>query len=505
MDGIFISYRRDDSAGYAGRLYDRLIPRFGASRVFMDVEGIEPGADFVTAIEEAVGSCRVLVVIIGDEWLSTPDAAGRRRLDDPHDFIRLETVTALTRGIRVVPVLVGGALMPRAEELPDDLKPLARRQAIEISHKQWEATTDELIHALEGMLGTGAGCTTPVAGEASSPAPLAAPLPDKEEGRGKTLVFGAAVVALIVGGGVWGLMGPDEGEDGPSGQGPNGPLLTAQAPTDASRAAGTEAVVVAAAPAPTPAPTPAPAALPPVVVAAAPPVRDTPSPAGAARPAAAVAAARPPLRAPRPEQATPMARAAPEAASPVDAALPRAGESWTYRATGKWPTSPSRHLVISVQSVNNGEVTDSLRADGLAGDVRRSAGAQPVIQAREGMGNEFSPYLAAYSDLGSLGTLRGFSTPDMPPSWSQWHSEAKVLGQETVTVPAGSFQAYKVEVWSNRRATGGPTLAGTEPVRIQYLIWYATPAKRYVRMQRRVITASGQESERDVFELVAHR
>ncbi len=152
MEGIFISYRRDDSAGYAGRLYDRLIPRFGARRVFMDVEGIELGADFVTAIEEAVGSCRVLIVIVGDEWLTIQDAAGRRRLDDPHDFIRLETATALKRGIRVVPVLVGGALMPRAEELPDELKPLARRQAIEISHKQWDATTDELIRALEGML-----------------------------------------------------------------------------------------------------------------------------------------------------------------------------------------------------------------------------------------------------------------------------------------------------------------------------------------------------------------
>lgn len=517
MDGIFISYRRDDSAGYAGRLYDRLIPRFGASRVFMDVEGIELGADFVTAIEEAVGSCRVLVVIIGDEWLSTQDAAGRRRLDDPHDFIRLETVTALTRGIRVVPVLVGGALMPRAEELPEDLKPLARRQAIEISHKQWEATTDELIRALEGMLGP----TAPPPEEASRPVPLVAMgserEEDKEKGRGKAVAVGAVAVALIVGGGFWGVMSPGD-DDTPSTQAGNEPLLTAQAPpTTPGRSTGSAATTVAAAPAParaeatTPPPTavaaaPAPPA---TVVAAAPPPRTLPEPAAATRPAAAVAAARPaavaPPRASPIQQPAPVARATPEGTRPVDTALPRVGESWTYRTSGKWPTSPSRSIVIAVQSVNNGVVTDSLRADGLAADVRRSAGAEPAFMSWDGIGNEFSPYLAAYNDLGSLGTLSGFPTPDMPPSWSRWHSEAKVVGQETVTVPAGSFQAHKVEVWSSRRATGGPTLSGTEPVRVQYLIWYAAPAKRYVKMQRRVISASGQENERDVFELVARR
>lgn len=512
MDGIFISYRRDDSAGYAGRLYDRLVPRFGAARVFMDVEGIEPGADFVTAIEEAVGSCRVLVVIIGDEWLSTQDAAGRRRLDDPHDFIRLETVTALTRGIRVVPVLVGGALMPRAEDLPEDLKPLARRQAIEISHKQWEATTDELIQALEGMLGPDEASTR-------APRPVAAPViqpPEKEKGPGKLIAVGAAVVALIVGGGLWSLKGPPE-EDGPTSQGKEtGSLLTAEAPTATGRTAGSTAAVVTAAAPPPATPSVGGAAVggalqapPTAVVAAAPPVRDATPAAAVARPTAAAAAARAPItptpRVVQPDAPTPVARAAPEAPRPVSTGLPRVGESWTYRTSGKWPASPSRDIVIAVQAVSNGVVTDSLRGDGLAADVKRSAGAQPAFMNWDSIGNEFSPYLAAYSDVGNLGTLRGFSTPDMPPSWSQWHSEARVLGQETITVPAGSFQAHKVEVWSNRRATGGPTLASVEPVRVQYLVWYAASAKRYVKMQRRVISASGRENERDVFELVAHR
>lgn len=152
MDGIFISYRRDDSAGYAGRLYDRLATHFGADQVFMDVEGIDPGTDFVEAIETAVLSCKVLIVLIGDDWERITDERGRRRLEDPNDFIRIETSTALKRNIRVVPVLLDGAPMPHIEELPEDLAPLCRRQAVEIRHKQWDATTGKLIETLDQIL-----------------------------------------------------------------------------------------------------------------------------------------------------------------------------------------------------------------------------------------------------------------------------------------------------------------------------------------------------------------
>ena len=177
--GIFISYRRDDAAGYAGRLYDRLATHFGAERVFMDVEGIEPGADFVEAIERAVGSCEALIVIIGDEWLAA-DGAGRRRLDDPTDFVRVETATALARGIRVVPVLVEGAVMPRADQLPADLVPLTRRQAVELSHKQWDASTAELIRTLERILNQnkpGVTKASPAEPKRSSDAPSSEPPP----------------------------------------------------------------------------------------------------------------------------------------------------------------------------------------------------------------------------------------------------------------------------------------------------------------------------------------
>src|SRR5437773_2664408 len=100
MLSIFISYRHEDSIAYAGRLYDRLIAHFGAEQVFMDIDTIEPGADFVEVIERTVGSCDVLLVIIGKRWLSATDEGGQPRLDSPEDFVRLEIATALERKIR---------------------------------------------------------------------------------------------------------------------------------------------------------------------------------------------------------------------------------------------------------------------------------------------------------------------------------------------------------------------------------------------------------------------
>ncbi|TAN84400.1 MAG: toll/interleukin-1 receptor domain-containing protein, partial [Gallionella sp.] len=152
MGGIFISYRREDSAGHAGRLFDRLRERFGKDRVFMDVAGIEPGVDFVEAIDRAVASCDALIVVIGRKWLTCTDAAGNRRLDDPEDFIRLETAAALRREIRVIPVLIQDAATPAEKDLPEDLLKLARRQAIEISDGHWDSDTEALIGALAKAL-----------------------------------------------------------------------------------------------------------------------------------------------------------------------------------------------------------------------------------------------------------------------------------------------------------------------------------------------------------------
>jgi TIR domain len=150
---VFISYRRDDASAEAGRLFDRLFQHFSQNEIFMDVDTIEPGVDFVEAIEEVVGACDVLIAVIGSRWLTSSDRGGRRRLDIPEDIVRLEIATALKRGIRVVPVLVEGATMPEVGELPDDLKALVRRNAVEIGHNRFNADSERLVTALERALG----------------------------------------------------------------------------------------------------------------------------------------------------------------------------------------------------------------------------------------------------------------------------------------------------------------------------------------------------------------
>jgi hypothetical protein len=149
---IFISYRREETAYPAGWLYDRLADRFGGGQVFKDVDSIELGDDFVEVITSAVGSCDVLLALIGDEWLTITDAHGRRRLDDPDDFVRLEIEAALTRNVRVIPILVDGASMPRADELPDSLARLVRRQALELSPARFDFDTGRLLKVLDRTL-----------------------------------------------------------------------------------------------------------------------------------------------------------------------------------------------------------------------------------------------------------------------------------------------------------------------------------------------------------------
>ena len=146
---LFINYRREDTAPYAGRLYDRLIAHFGEDQVFIDIDQIEPGEDFVEVINRKVGTCDIAIVAIGPNWLRATDASGKRRLDDEEDFVRMEIVAALQRDIRVIPVLVGGAQMPRKQDLPEPLAPLSRRNAIELSETRFHADVKRLIEAIE--------------------------------------------------------------------------------------------------------------------------------------------------------------------------------------------------------------------------------------------------------------------------------------------------------------------------------------------------------------------
>jgi hypothetical protein len=149
---IFISYRREETAYPAGWLYDRLADRFGSDQVFKDVDSIQLGDDFVEVITRAVGACDVLLAVIGREWLTITDARGRRRLDNPNDFVRLEIEAALTRNVRVIPILVDEASMPDAAELPESLARLVRRQALELSPSRFASDTGRLLKVLERTL-----------------------------------------------------------------------------------------------------------------------------------------------------------------------------------------------------------------------------------------------------------------------------------------------------------------------------------------------------------------
>jgi hypothetical protein len=149
---IFISYRREETAYPAGWLFDRLADHFGAGQIFKDVDSIELGDDFVEMITRAVGSCDVLLALIGDRWLTITDKQGRRRLDDPNDFVRLEIEAALKRKVRIIPILVEGAPMPHADELPAAIAGLARRQALELSPSRFEYDTSRLLRVLVSTL-----------------------------------------------------------------------------------------------------------------------------------------------------------------------------------------------------------------------------------------------------------------------------------------------------------------------------------------------------------------
>jgi hypothetical protein len=149
---IFISYRRIYDQAYAGRLFDRLEQVFGRDQVFIDVDAIEPGLDFASVLGEHLQSCKIVLAIIGPQWLNLTDTNGRRRLENPDDFVRVELKAALARDIRIIPVLVDGADMPSRTALPTDLGHLATRQAVRLTHERFATDVDGLIKVLSGII-----------------------------------------------------------------------------------------------------------------------------------------------------------------------------------------------------------------------------------------------------------------------------------------------------------------------------------------------------------------
>ena len=165
MPGVFISYRREDSSGYAGRLFDILSAQFGEKNTYMDLDTIEGGDNFTAVIEEKINLSDVLVAVIGTRWLTVTGENGKRRLDHTGDFVRHEIAKALERGIRVIPVLVGGATMPRADDLPDNLRPLCQHQAMDIRDSHFHPDAQQLTDVLHrDFHGSGFGLRRPSIG-----------------------------------------------------------------------------------------------------------------------------------------------------------------------------------------------------------------------------------------------------------------------------------------------------------------------------------------------------
>ena len=210
---IFLNYRRKDTEDTAGRLFDSLCAHFGEQRVFMDIDDIQPGVDFDEVVHEAVGKCDVLLALIGPTWLTMVDEHGRRRLDDPDDYVRIELQVALQRDIRVVPVLIHDVAMPKAEDLPDGLQRLTHKQAVGLSNTRWRYDLGRLIEALESVrpgrvypsevlrpeLPEQAVQATTASAEPAHAAPASGPPPQKPVGRKRhRWLWGAGAIVAIV-------------------------------------------------------------------------------------------------------------------------------------------------------------------------------------------------------------------------------------------------------------------------------------------------------------------
>ena len=203
-DAIFISYRRDDSEGEAGRLFSDLTRAFGNDTVFMDVAGIKPGANFRKTLEDNVSGCGVFLAIIGPTWATITNAQGIRRLDDPEDFVAMELSSALKRGIPVIPILVHEAKMPDKKDLPDSLRDFSDQQCVEVSHTRWDSDVQLLIKALKPYIAPPKLAVQPpvhatVPMQLPPPNPTAFRMPPPPSKKSKApLILGISAAVLLV-------------------------------------------------------------------------------------------------------------------------------------------------------------------------------------------------------------------------------------------------------------------------------------------------------------------
>jgi hypothetical protein len=226
---VFLSYRRQDTSGYAVGLYDALLRRFRPDQLFMDVDAIPPGVDFADYIQSAVGRCDALLALIGPAWLAPDPDTGQPRLFDANDYVRLEIEAALNRQVRVIPILLQGARLPKAEVLPETLRPLLRRNALEMSDARWRFDAERLIDVLEEIEAEKRGIRRP-SRRASRPASITGLVRSQPA---LILGLGALVaVFLLVALGLSGVIGGQRASPSPDTAASLGPTISA-IPSDA--------------------------------------------------------------------------------------------------------------------------------------------------------------------------------------------------------------------------------------------------------------------------------
>jgi len=434
---IFINYRREDSISTAGRLYDRLAQAFGQKDVFMDVDHIPAGVDFVAHLDSQIAACDVILVIIGKAWLNARDDSGQRRLDKPDDFVAIEIAAALARNIRVVPVLVDGAEMPRASELPDGLKPLARRQAIELRQNQFGRDVDALMERLREVVGDRTRRLT------------------RRRFRRLAAVMGIAVLLAAAAGGYRlfrnAATATATNAGGPSEQGQQG--RTGAPPDQPKRA---EAAIAKPAP-PTPAPSQASPQPPPVG-----PEQPRPAPTKRAEADAAKPASPTPTQAsPQPATATPeQSRPAPTKRAEADAAKP-ASPTPTQASPQPAPVGPEQPRPAPTKRAE----ADAAKP-ASATPVPPQASAQAVPVAPE-------PHPSPVAPRGWLGVRIQAVTSDLASSLDLTSSEGALLVELDDMGPAafGELQRGDIIVRFDGREV-------KDPRSLAHIIAETPPGKR---------------------------
>jgi hypothetical protein len=210
MSAVFICYRREDSGGHAGRLYDHLVSALGRDCVFMDVGGsMLPGTDFVEEIEKRVKMCDVLLAVIGPKWLAPTPESARSRLFRPNDYVRMELCHALQHGRRVIPVLLNGSVMPSEQQLPEEITAFSRRHAFKLDDDGFEEDVVRLIAAINVADGkVGVGSAQPERGDAPASPGLDKGLSGIRPIRWALALAGALVLSALAWGTTRALLHP---------------------------------------------------------------------------------------------------------------------------------------------------------------------------------------------------------------------------------------------------------------------------------------------------------